>query len=106
MVFVQWGNEGESLRLAKIQAQRRGTMQHRLGAVELSGRAWGDSDSQEFMSYDICFRLHVIFTTEVKRYRIPEIRVSVWVRAFVTLVDHLVTRIHLTPCGLKSRYVS
>ena len=60
-------------------------MQDRLGAVDLSGRAWGDSDSQVHMSYDICFRLHVIFTAEVKRYRIPEIRVSVWVRAFVTL---------------------
>ena len=60
-------------------------MQRRLGAVELSGRAWGDSDSQEFMSYDICLRLHVIFTAEVKRYRIPGIRVSVWVHAFVTL---------------------
>ena len=60
-------------------------MQHRLGAVELLGQAWGDRLASFHMSYDICFRLHVIFTAEVKRYRIPGIRVSVWVRAFVTL---------------------
>ena len=89
MVFVQWGNEGESLTPDWRREDPSPTTRYH-ATPTWSSRIVGSSLgrlrlARIHMSYDICLRLHVIFTAEVKRYRIPEIRVSVWVRAFVTL---------------------